>query len=465
MLERLQTLGNISRGLQPSEEELGQWMKLLTDYSTRFTRALPEAKSFQSRPWKPPTLSEASVPLPSLLGFLEESVLIDGFHAASGRFMAYVPGGGVPTAAIADFLVALSNRYSGSYSACPNAIEIENSCLRWFIEWSGMPASTWGSLSSGGTLSTLSAVVAAREGLAFEDRARAVVYATSQTHHCLKKSLRIAGFRSETLQEIAVDENYRMDVEALERQITSDRKSGRLPWIVVGSAGTTNTGSVDPLPRLADICQREKLWFHVDGAYGGFFCLTEEGKKKLAGMERADSLVLDPHKGLFLPYGCGAVLVREAGFLKSAYTETSAYLADLAGVTAPSPDDYSPELTRHFRALRVWLTLQTHGLARFRAALEEKLLLCRYAHAELSRMDNIEVGPSPDLSCLVFRSKKGDVATAELHKKVNATLRVFLSSTRLRGEAWIRICILNFRTHLPEVEDALAAIRGAVKQG
>jgi glutamate/tyrosine decarboxylase-like PLP-dependent enzyme len=219
-----------------------------------------------------------------------------------------------------------------------------------------------------------------------------------------------------------------------------------------------NTGAIDPLDALADIARREGLWFHVDGAYGGMFVATSRASRSLKAMALADSLVLDPHKGLFMPYGIGAVLVRDPARLKRGFSYQADYLVDALNDAERSPADYSPELTRHFRALRLWICLQVHGFAPFRAALEEKLLLAELAQERLRELPGVEVGPEPQLSAVLFRLEAGDDATREWLDRVWARRRVYFNTTRLDGKLYLRFCILCFRTHLDEVELALREV-------
>ena len=244
--------------------------------------------------------------------------------------------------------------------------------------------------------------------------------------------------------------------------IRDDIAAGLRPWLVFTSAGTVNSGAVDPIDAIADVCRANGLWLHVDGAYGGFFLLTEKGRRALEGMGRADSIVLDPHKGLFLPYGCGAVLVRNGEDLRRSFAFRANYLPVPPDDADPSPNDYSPEQTRHFRGLRLWLSLKLHGVERFRAALEEKLLLADFAHRELAAMPEIEVGPEPQLSIATFRLRgDGNEATRRLLARILERGRVHMSGTTLRGRFYIRICVLCFRSHLEDVRACLDEIRSA----
>jgi glutamate/tyrosine decarboxylase-like PLP-dependent enzyme len=259
-----------------------------------------------------------------------------------------------------------------------------------------------------------------------------------------------------------------MSANALEAALAADQRDGVRPWLVVASAGTVDTGSVDPLEEIAEICRRYGAWLHVDGAYGGLFSLCEEGRERLRGIERADSVALDPHKTLFLPYGTGAVVVREGSLLLDAFSASADYIRPFVETDVGlSPADLSPELTRHFRALRLWLPLQIAGVAAFRAAQAEKLKLARYFHARLSAVDGFDAGAEPDLSVVAFRyrprSGDEDRFNEQLLDHIQKEGRVMLSGTRIDGRFTLRCAILCFRTHLEHVDEALAAIMRGVE--
>ena len=376
----------------------------------------------------------------------------------------YIPGGGVPFSAFGDLLAATSNKYSGFASASPGAVRIENACVAWLASVIGFPQEAAGTLTSGGSIANLTAVVAARD--ARDPEGGGAVYVTRFAHYCVDKALHIAGRGRSPRRIIATDESYRMSVEALEQALEEDRRNGIRPWMVIASAGTVDTGAIDPLPEIAELCRRYGAWFHVDGAYGGLFALCNEGKALLRGIEMADSVALDPHKTLFLPYGTGAVVVRDGKLLQEAFSASGEYIRPLGeSEVGPSPADLSPELTRHFRALRLWLPLQMAGIAAFRAAQSEKLALARYFHARLSRIEGFDPGPEPQLSVVAFRylPKTGDIDefNERLMQHIQQEGRVMMSGTRIDGSYRLRCAILCFRTHLEHVDDAVdAVIRG-----
>ena len=460
----LAALEPLSRALETPADQLATWLDALARFSADYLRRTDQDGVWFGEGAGPPPelpLPQAGSSIDDVLGDYSNLVLTRGLAAGSGRFFGYVPGGSLPAAAIGDYLAALTNPFVGVTPASPGGAEIENAAVRWLIEMLGLPEGAWGTLQSGGSLATLTAVVAARETRPAAEWARGVIYLTREIHVAIRKALHIAGLAHVPIREVAMDDRLRMLPADLERTIAADQRAGASPWMVFASAGTVNTGEVDPLADIADVAQAAGAWMHVDAAYGGFFALTERARPLFAGIERADSVVLDPHKGLFLPWGCGAVLVRDGEALRRGFAVRSSYLDHVHREGVPSPADYSPELTRHFRALRLWTSLRLHGIERFRAALEEKLILAQLAHRRLSAMPAIDVGPPPALSCVVFRARAGDEATATLLARVLARGRIHVSSTRLGGQLYVRLCVLSFRSHLEQVEEALAEIERA----
>ena len=384
-----------------------------------------------------------------------------GFATTSPRFMAYIPGGALPYSAFGDLLAATSNKYSGFASASPGAVRIEHACTKWLASVIGYPETAAGTLTSGGSIANLTSVVAARE--ARDPDGGGAVYTTRFAHYCIDKALHIAGRGRSPRRQIETDAQHRMSVAALEEAFEADLRIGIRPWLVIASGGTVDTGAIDPLADIAELCRKYGAWFHVDGAYGGLFALCDEGRELLRGIEQADSVALDPHKTLFLPYGTGAALVRDGKVLQDAFSASADYIRPLGeSEVGPSPADLSPELTRHFRALRLWLPLQMAGVAAFRAAQAEKLALARYFHARLSEIDGFDPGPEPQLSVVAFRyrPKDGDADefTEGLLKHLQQDGRVMMSGTRIDGTYYIRCAILCFRTHIEHVDQAIDAI-------
>jgi glutamate/tyrosine decarboxylase-like PLP-dependent enzyme len=461
-------------GTRPLEPDSGQRRELGTqvlDHALSFLDEVehapslrPAAEAFAQR-LETEFTEEGRAP-DALLDYIGTCIEKPGIATTSPRFMGYIPGGGLFHSALGDMLAAASNKYSGFAPAAPGAVRIENACVAWLASVIGYPETAAGTLTSGGSLANLTAMVAARD--ARDPDGGGAVYLTRFAHHCVDKALHIAGRGRSPRRVISTDANYRMSVEALEQALEDDRRNGVRPWLVVASAGTVDTGSVDPLPEVAELCRRYGAWFHVDGAYGGLFSLCDEGKAKLRGIEQADSVALDPHKTLFLPYGTGAALVREGQHLLDAFSASADYIKPFSETdVGPSPADLSPELTRHFRAMRLWLPLQVAGVAAFRAAQSEKLALARYFHARLSELEGWHAGPSPDLSVVAFRyvPKSGDADefNERLIKHVQDEGRVMLSGTRIDGRYYLRCAILCFRTHLEHVDEAIDAVRLGVE--
>ncbi|PKL96651.1 MAG: amino acid decarboxylase, partial [Gammaproteobacteria bacterium HGW-Gammaproteobacteria-8] len=334
-LDDLPELERLARALEPDPSLRARAFARTVQYAHQYLDGIADAPAYRTDPQRAAALldhpiDEHGIGLETALALIEAQVDRPGIAPTSGRFAGYIPGGGLVHAALGDFLAAISNRYAGVFFASPGAVRIENLLLRWMADLARLPATCAGYLSAGGSGATLSAIVTARDtaGIEGEAIARAAVYVTEHAHHCVRKALRIAGLGRVQWRLIAVDAGYRMRPDALQDAIRQDRADGLQPWLLVAAAGATNTGAVDPLTALAEIAGCEQLWLHVDAAYGGFFLLTETGRQRLAGIEAADSLVMDPHKSLFLPYGTGALLVRDGEKLHQAMSEGADYMQD-----------------------------------------------------------------------------------------------------------------------------------------
>ncbi|MCJ7582805.1 MAG: aminotransferase class V-fold PLP-dependent enzyme [Candidatus Aminicenantes bacterium] len=407
-----------------------------------------------------------------LLDFLMNKVIPVSINAPHPTYMAYIPGGGLYPSAMADFLAAATNRYVGIWEAAPAAARLEANVVEWFSQWMGYPNKTKGILTTGGSLANFSAVVTARKHLLGDNIGKGTLYASNQTHHCVMKAAMLAGLPEKNIRILDVDAHFRAVPELFEETIKTDLRGGFKPFFLVGSAGTTNTGAVDPLSDLADVAKKYSLWYHIDGAYGGFFNLCEKGRQKLAGIDRSDSLVLDPHKGLFIPYGTGCLLVKDGDLLRKAHMVTADYLQDLSTPEGEmNSSEYSPELTRSFRGLRVWLPLKFYGVKAFRENLDEKLLLTDWMYKRFLVEPGFDCLSVPDLSVITFqyRPKKAgptevDDFNRKLLEKIVRSKKLFLSSTLLGGRFVIRVCILSFRTHLSEAQDAFSVITSLARE-
>jgi aromatic-L-amino-acid decarboxylase len=417
-------------------------------------------------------LPQQGMPFSAILSSLFEEIIPRTYNTASPGYLAYIPGGGIFHAAVADLISDATNRYVGVWAAAPGLAQIEANVMRWFAEILGYPPTARGILTTGGSMANFTAIVTARRDRLPESFLSGTLYASDQVHHSVLKAAIMAGFPEGSLREIPSDDGFRLRIDSLFEQIALDRRNGYTPFMIIGSAGTTNTGAVDDLVGLAGLAAQEGLWFHVDAAYGGFFMLTERGRKVMRGIERADSVTLDPHKALFLPYGTGSLLVKDGEALRRAHTVHAHYMppmqedADLIDFCL-----YSPELSRDFRGLRVWLPLKMQGVQPFQQNLDEKLDLVHWATRELRRIPGIEIVAEPQLTIVAFRyrplepqNKDLDALNQRLLEKINGKKRVYLTATRLRGDFVIRICIVSFRTHFDRMQACIEDIRRSIEE-
>ncbi len=470
IVQMLDTLEAQAQSLQSDTATRGIYRKALTDYTEAYLEGIEHQPGYRTTESMGAGIAESQfgeegTELKDALDLFKTEVDSPGSHPTSPMHFAYIPVSATYLSALGDFLAAITNRFSGNAFAGPGAVQMENQVVAWMQDLVGFSQDAAGVLTSGGSVANLSAIVTAREacGIRPPNFHRSVCYLSTHTHHSVQKALHIAGLGDCVLRFVPVDAEGCMKAKALGTMIQQDKDGGLTPWMIVASGGTTNLGSVDPLEEIGAIARANKLWFHVDAAYGGFFLLTQEGRRALKGIEMADSVVLDPHKSLFVPFGTGAVLVRDGISLFRAHAHTADYMQDAdTGDAWRNPSDLSVELTRHFRAVRLWLPLKVLGLAPYRAALEEKLLLAQYAHSALKSTSGFEVGPAPQLSIFVFRylPEKGDADTfnQRLVSEIRDDGRLFLSSTVVDGKFMLRFPILSFRSHRAQVDEALALV-------
>ena len=471
----------VDPGLHPLElspESMRHMMEAITEKIVTYIQSLPDQPAARVEGGAElarslvEDLPEEGAPFQSLIDLVLERAVPTGFNTAGPGYLAYIPGGGLFHSAMADFIADAVNRYVGVWLAAPGLVQLEANVIRWFNQMVGFPPEASGLLTSGGSLANFTAVVAARRERLPTDFLGGTLYASDQVHHSVLKAAMLAGFPPENVRQTPVDNQFRIRLDALQERIAEDRSAGAQPFFLVGSAGTTNTGAVDDLAGLATVAEQEHLWFHVDAAYGGFFVLTERGQNRLTGLERADSITLDPHKGLFLPYGTGSLLVRNLDSLRRAHSISADYMPALQH--SDEFVDYctvSPELSRDFRGLRVWLPLKMHGTAAFRAALDEKLDLTEWATEELRAIEELEIVAEPQLSIVAFAlhcpgldQEEANRRNRELLNRINAKRRVYLTGTLLGKRFVIRICVLSFRTHQDRMLAALDDIRRSVRE-
>ena len=463
LLLKLTELNKTSQLLDTPETERLEMLETVTDYANQFIGGLSTVKAFQEKEATSLEITNQKRSLSQLLELYQKQVAETGINAASGKHLGYIPGGGVFTAAMADFIAAITNPFASVHYASPGAATIENEVINWLKNVFSFPENSVGCLSSGGSISTLIAFTAARDHHKVKNKfiPKNVVYLSEQVHHSTQKALRIIGLEDIVIRYISLDCNHKIKTDSLEELIQKDIAAGLQPFMVVATAGTTDTGAIDPLDEIADIAKNYKMWFHVDAAYGGFFIMTSK-KELFNGIEKADSLIIDPHKGLFLPYGVGAVLIKDSAAVLHSNYYTANYMQDGAQEEMlKSPANVSPELTKHFRGLRVWLPLQMHGIEPFIACLEEKLLLVQYFRNQLEEL-GFCLGPTPDLSVSYFWypfETDADEKNSQLMDEIHVDGSVFLSSSIIDNRFVIRIAILAFRTKKETVDEAIEMIK------
>ena len=407
-----------------------------------------------------------------ILRELREDVFPYAVREPHPRFMAYVPGCPTFPAVLGDWLATGYNFFAGVWPVAegPNAVEL--AVLEWFREWIGMPKGAGGLLTNGGSGATLTAIIAARHAAVGDDATRLprlTMYASDQAHSAALRAGWIAGIPRAQVRVLPSDADFRLRVEDARNAMRADRAAGFIPLAVVASAGTTNTGAIDPLDELADLCAEENVWLHADAAYGGFAALTERGAAAMRGLGRCDSVALDPHKWLFVPFECGSLLVREPERLRDAFQVLPDYLRDVAaGEDGVNFADYGEQLTRQSRALKVWLGVRYFGVRAIRAEIDRAMDMAIHAERVVRSQPVLEVLAPAQLGVVCFRAHPAGMDDpAELdafNQRINGAVskggRFLISSTRLRGAFSLRICVLSFRT---TSEDVTALIEEVVQ--
>jgi glutamate/tyrosine decarboxylase-like PLP-dependent enzyme len=441
------------------------------------------------------TLQAEGEPLERLINDCH-TILKNSRHNGHPRFFGYVASPATPVGAFADLIASALNSNVTSWRSGPAATEIERTVVRWLGSLIGYDEDARGLLTSGGSMANMTALLiaqrvktgrdAARKGL-WRSEAPMTIYASDQVHMSIPKAADILGFGREQVRLIACDDQFRMNVSLLRERIAADLQSGLKPFCVVASAGTTNTGAVDPLFEIADVAREFGLWFHVDGAYGAPAALDETKRSLFAGLERADSISLDPHKWLFVPLDCGCLLFRDEAKARVAFGDED---ADYIKVLEQGADEsfafwnYGPELSRRFRALKIWLTLRYYGARRIAAAISEDNLLAGYLAELVEQAEDFELLSQPQLSICCFRfvpptmrlrldndARENEAIERELNELNERTMyavqrggRAYLSSATIHGKFALRVCITNFRTTRADIEQTLEIIRDAAGQ-
>ena len=382
------------------------------------------------------------------------------------RFFAFVPSSPAWPGVLADFMAAGHNIFQGTWLGASGPSMLEVVVMDWFRSWIGYPETAGGLFTSGGSAASLDGFVAAREAAGAPMQPS--VYMSDQSHTALIRAATIVGVRPESVRMVPTDEHFRLDMNELHSMIVEDQKSGLTPIAICGNAGATNTGAIDPLDEIADYCESEEIWFHVDAAYGGFAILTDRGAGLLKGLERADSIAMDAHKWLFQPFECGCLMVKDIQKLEKAFSVQPEYLQDTQwGRDHPNFGDRGLQLSRSFRALKVWMSVQTFGMAAFRRSIAQGIDLAERAEAYIRESDVLHIANPASLGVVCFRvnSRAAELNNEEL-EEINKAVQArvieegvaMMSSTRLRGLYSLRLCILNHTTTWEDVRFTLAAI-------
>jgi aromatic-L-amino-acid decarboxylase len=471
---------NILNNLNLSKDEFTEFVNQACDKITEHISAL-ETKSPYTKPDLddfskiPPEIPAQGESFNSLIEQIFTQHLSSGLESGSPYNFAYVPGGGIMHSAIADLISTAVNRYVSVWSSCPGFAQIETTVLRWFSNMMDYPESSRGILTSGSSLASFSAILCAREkyfGSKNMELQKGIAYASDVSHYSISKNFRMAGFNPDNFHMIDSDNSYKIKADELHKQIIRDKRSGKKPFLIIATAGTTKTGTVDGIEALSEIAREENLWLHVDAAYGGFFILTDKGKRLLRGINQADSISLDPHKSLFIPYGSGALLVKEGKRLFDAHYDGGDRYSSLTNDNEfIDYCEHSPELSREMRSLRIWLPLKLLGIDPFKLQLQDKLEYSRYLTKEIRKIDGIEIVSEPCLSIMTFRYHDMNLSEDELRdinvkflNRINSRSKIHIIGVRLREKYVLRFCVLSFRSSMKHVKIAVDEVRDSFEE-
>ena len=466
--------------LEPSADEIREWANSVTQFMIDYLGGLRDrpvycqTSSREIRSGLDSKLPIKGTDLDSLLKVFRETIVPFSRQNAHPRMFGYVQSPGTPIGAFADLLASTLNANLTIWRSAPAPVELERVTIDWIRQILGFGPEAGGLFVSGGSMANLAAVAAARQTKQ-HSFGRLRLYASSATHFSIIKAAALLGIGRQNVQHIAVDERFRMRVDDLVAKITADLDAGYVPFCVVGNAGTVDTGAVDPLREIRDVANRFQLWMHVDGSYGAFAILADSVRKLFAGMEQADSIALDPHKWLYLPVDVGCVIYRDPEAARSAFAQEAEYTrmfgeeADEAFVCW----DYGPELSRRFRALKVWMLLKGVGLDQLSDAIEGNLACARYLESMVQASDDFEMVAPVELSIFCFRhvptqlrnqsTQQIDTFNERLLVALQQDGSSYLSNTTLNGRFALRGCVLNYRTTLRDMEVLLDDLRRVTK--
>jgi len=409
-----------------------------------------------------------------VLDQIETDVLPNTRRVDHPRFFGFVPGPNNFVSVLADALAAGFNVFSGTWISGAAAAQVELIVIDWLRDWCDLPETTGGLFTSGGSMANVIGLAAARHAVLGQDFDNAVVYCSDQTHTSVDRALYLLGFRPEQVRRLPSDDTFCLRPDGLSDALQEDRTRGRRPFCVVANAGTTNTGAVDPIPQLADIAEAENLWLHVDGAYGASTVICERGRNRLTGLDRADSLTMDPHKWLFQPFEIGGVLVRKRRHLRQAFRLEAEYLDDAVGEQDEvNFSEHGIQLTRSFRALKLWMTLKVFGRKSVAEAVSRGFERAEQAEQLLRKKAAWTVVTRAQMGVVTFRCEPtgmSDDAVDELNRRLASAIRedgtAFLTKTSLNDRPVLRLCPINPRTTseaLRETVDRLDSLRTTIR--
>jgi aromatic-L-amino-acid decarboxylase len=405
---------------------------------------------------------ENPMPATEVLNFVLENVMTQSNVSTHRKTYAFVPGPSNYISVMSDTLATGFNIFAGGWVGSAGAAGLEISTLNWMLKLFNFPVKKGGGIfTSGGSMANLTALATARKVKCGEDFSKAIIYLSDQAHSSNIKAINILGFKKEQIRIIPTNLEFKFSINKLKNAIAKDKIEGLKPFCLIASSGTTNTGTIDPLEELAVIAKKENIWFHIDGAFGGAVILSKKGKKILKGIDKADSLTIDPHKWLFQPYEIGCLLVRDHTCLSGTFTEKPEYLRDIEGNESEiNFYDHGIELTRHFRALKFYMSIKTFGLKAFREAIDYNIKLAEQVEAVLRKSDKWEIVSPANLAIINFRynpvkenlsEDKIDLVNQKIAAKMMASGEAQLVTTILLGQVVLRMCLINPKTTLEDV--------------
>lgn len=414
-------------------------------------------------------------PANEVLDFVMDNVIPNSTVVSHPKAYSFVPGPSNFISTMADSLATGFNIFSGGWMVSPAAAELEIVTMNWLLKMYNFPVEKGGGIfTSGGSMANLTALVTARRLKCGDDFSKAIIYLSDQAHSSNIKAIRVLGFKKEQIRILPTDIEFRISINKLKNAIAKDRLEGLQPFCFIASAGTTNTGTVDPLDEIADICEEENLWFHIDGAYGGAAILSKKGAKALHGIDRADSLTVDPHKWFYQPYEIGCLLVKDSSWLSNTFSENPEYLRDIEGNESEiNFYDYGIQLTRRFRALKFYMSIKTYGLDTFKKAVTYNIQLADTVEKMLRKSRDWEIISPAVLAVINFRynpislnlsEKEIDVLNQQISKKVMDSREALLVTTILNKQVVLRMCLINPKTTLNDIKDTLLLCSGFAEE-